>query len=363
MTEKLHRRGFAKAGAAAALAAAIPRDSRAAVPKCDPTAGACGAGRELQGRPYQLMCIVCRMGEGRTDDLGNPRLTEILRAVRKDRKTPLTLCCNVDTVFHYQNPGHADDTPEGELFNAKRDLDILHMMGMVPGDRRPAIDVFERLLATVPSTRGICGYDKVTAEQWRGCVKAQSGHYEKGHKMGIKAILPPPSADELAQRKKTSAAAIYRAKTLRLRPHHLMCMSCFAGDKPDLAPIDKDNLFEPIDVIRKNPDTPVTLIAGCCMVCLSCSRYEPESNFCLGGKSMAVRDQKKDLDVLQKLGLKYGDTLPARQLFELLYERIPSTRDVCGYGDGQERGYEWRICGGPEGNKNYEKARATKLGL
>ena len=52
---------------------------------------------------------------------------------------------------------------------------------------------------------------------------------------------------------------------------------------------------------------------------------------------MALRDQKKDLDVLQKLGLKYGDTLPARQLFQLLYERIPSTRDICGYGDGQTR--------------------------
>jgi len=79
-------------------------------------------------------------------------------------------------------------------------------------------------------------------------------------------------------------------------------------------------------------------------------------------------DQKKDLDVLQKLGLEYGDleygdTLPARKLYELLYERIPSTRDVCGYGDGQERAFEWRICGDPEGQESYRKARAAKLGL
>jgi len=93
-------------------------------------------------------------------------------------------------------------------------------------------------------------------------------------------------------------------------------------------------------------------------------------------------DQKKDLDVLQKLGLEYGDleygdtlparklyedleygdTLPARKLYELLYERIPSTRDVCGYGDGQERAFEWRICGDPEGQESYRKARAAKLG-
>ena len=41
-----------------------------------------------------------------------------------DPKQPLTLRCNVDTVYRYQNPGHAEDTGEGELFNAKRDLDI-----------------------------------------------------------------------------------------------------------------------------------------------------------------------------------------------------------------------------------------------
>ena len=58
-----------------------------------------------------------------------------------------------------------------------------------------------------------------------------------------------------------------------------------------------------------------------------------------------------------------GDTLPARQLYERLYARIPSTRDVCAYGDGEVRGYEWRACGGPEGNAGYPKARAAKLGI
>ena len=99
------------------------------------------------------------------------------------------------------------------------------------------------------------------------------------------------------------------------------------------------------------------------MICPPCSHYEPKTNLCLGGQSMALRDQKKDLDVLQKLGLKYGDTLPARRLFKRLYERIPSTRDICGYGDGEERAPEWRICGDPEGNETYRKAREAKLGV
>jgi hypothetical protein len=141
-------------------------------------------------------------------------------------------------------------------------------------------------------------------------------------------------------------------------------MSCFYGAHLDkLAPIKEDNLFEAIDAIHKNPDIPVTLIPGCCMICPPCSHYDPETNLCLGGRSMALRDQKKDLDVLQKLGLKYGDTLPARQLYELLYERIPSTRDICGWGDGEVRAREWSICGDPQGKETYRKARAAKLGI
>jgi hypothetical protein len=78
---------------------------------------------------------------------------------------------------------------------------------------------------------------------------------------------------------------------------------------------------------------------------------------------MALRDQKKDLDVLQRLGLKYGDTLPARQLLDLLYERIPSTRDICGYGDGETRAPEWSICSGAVKDDPYQKARAARLGI
>jgi hypothetical protein len=85
------------------------------------------------------MCIICRIGAGCTDDLGNPRLNTILKAVRQDPKVPLTLRCNVDTVYRYQNPGHAEDTSEGELYNAKRDLDIIQKLGLVPGDTRPAL--------------------------------------------------------------------------------------------------------------------------------------------------------------------------------------------------------------------------------
>ena len=363
MSQRITRRGFAAAGAAAAAQALPVLEAGRVLAAGGPGALTAGGFATLPLRPYQLMCIVCRVGGGCSNDLGDPRLTAILKAVRQDPKLPLTLRCNVDTVYQYQNPGHAEDTAEGELFNAKRDLDIVQKLGLVPGDTRPAIDMFARLLENVPQARGICGYGTSTSDTWRGCAQAASGHYEKGHALGINALIAPRDPQEKAQYKKKSAAAIYEASALRIRPHHLLCMSCFHGGKDKLAPIAADNLFEAIDVIQKRPDVPVTLIAGVCMICPPCGKYDPAGKLCVGGHSMALRDQKKDLDVLQKLGLKYGDTLPARKLYQLLYERIPSTRDICGYGDGETRAPEWSICGGAVKDEPYQKARAARLGI
>ena len=289
--------------------------------------------------------------------------------MQEDPKIPIRLRLNTESVYGFQNPGHGEDSPEGELFNTKRDLDIIQKLGLVPGDTRPAVDMFERVFLNLTAVEGICGYETVTGETWQGCPRAASGNYEKGHALGLKAVILPRDEEEKARFKTSSVDAVYKAKTLQIRPHHLMCMSCFYGSRMEkLAPIKEDNLFEAIDVIHKNPDVPVTLVPGCCMICPPCSRYDPETNLCLGGRSMALRDQKKDLDTLQKLGLKYGDTLPAQKLYKLLYERIPSTRDICGYGDGEQRAPEWSICGDPEGatpegRGAYRKARAANLGI
>ena len=78
---------------------------------------------------------------------------------------------------------------------------------------------------------------------------------------------------------------------------------------------------------------------------------------------MGLRDQKKDLDVLQNLGLEYGSTMPARQLYNLLFKKIQSTRQICGYNDGTVRGPEWSICGDPEGSEAYRKGSEKGQGI
>lgn len=362
MNRPIHRRAFGKASAALGVAS-LPLLDAVGRPCMVEAAEAPDALPILDVRPYQLMCIVCRIGQGSTDDLGDERLSDILAAVREDPIRPIRLRCHSDSVYRYQNPGREADTPEGNLFNEKRDLDILQRLGLVPGDTRPAIDMFERLLKNVPTAVGICGYQTTTSEAWRGCERAAGGDYEKGRVMGMSAVIPPREKADKVRAKKTSVEAIHEAGVLLIRPHHLMCMSCFHGGKAKLAPIVEDNLYEAIDAVQKNPAIPIRLVRGCCMICPPCSHYDPKSKLCIGGRSMALRDQKKDLDVLQKLGLEYGDTLPAKELFALLYERIPSTRLICAWGDGEERAPEWGICGEPEGREPYEKARDAMLGI
>jgi hypothetical protein len=106
------------------------------------------------------MHVVSEIGAGRRDDLGPPRLMSILSSVRQNPALPLTLRCNVSAAYAYQNPGHHLDTPEGELYNARRDLRILQRLELVPDDTRPAIELFRRLLENMESAQGILWFDE-----------------------------------------------------------------------------------------------------------------------------------------------------------------------------------------------------------
>ena len=319
--------------------------------------------KSLDVRPYQLVHIVSRIGEGKGADLGGDgRLTSILSAVRQNPVLPLTLRCNVTTAYAYQNPGHADDTPEGALFNIRRDLRIVQRMGLVPGDTRPAIELFRRLLENVETVEGILWFSEATSDTWAGEPR-EDCHYERGRALGLEAIIPGRGTKEMALAKCRSVREMYESSQLEIRPHHLMCISCFYGGHEELGPIDEDNLYEAIDIVHQNPEIPIRLVHGPCMICPPCHGYDPPSNQCIAGIGMALRDELKDLDVLQRLGLAYDDVLPARELYARLYDRIPSTRIICGHGDGVTRGPEWRVCGGPDGDARYTKARQEGLGF
>ncbi len=314
-------------------------------------------------RPYQLMCILCEMGAAGKPEWKDKRLREIVDRMRERWNIPVCLECNTVFPYDFQNPGHKEDSPEGTLFNMRRDLDILRMLGLVPGSVRPAVDLFSLLVSKMPTAQGICGYGEATAPEWQGCAKADSGNYEKGRKMGLEQIFPGRTPTQLAAAKEESVRELQHLDKLKLRVGHLMCMACLVAEHK--SPVPDDNLIEIFGIIRNNPDIPVHLTDGFCVACPPCRFYDAASGFCTGPGRIGseLRAKRKHLVILQKLGLTYEAVLPAREILHMVYTKITSTREVCGYGDGVCTGPEWSICGGPEGNPNYETGRKIILDI
>jgi hypothetical protein len=319
----------------------------------------------LDIRPYQMLCLFCRAGctEPGTPYYHADRLDAIQAAIQKDSSTPVRLRCNTDTIFRFQNAGRAHDTPEGAAYNDLRDLNILQQLGLAPGATLPAIDLFRRVAAELPSTAGLCRPAE-PAVDWPSCRLAESGNYERGIAAGIEPLLPQRTAAAKQVVKDKTAQACLDAERLRIRPHHLLCMSCFHGGATEdaLAAIEEDNLYECIRAMQLNPQIPVELVHGTCMICPPCSAFDPDSGRCLGSRSMSLRDDKKDLDTLKLLGLDYGDVLPAAALMSRLFAAVDDTDRTCGYGDKSVRGHEWSICGAA-GNGAYRRAKAAGLGV
>jgi hypothetical protein len=286
-------------------------------------------------RPYQLLCTICSLGaEG--DDSGKQyeKGRQILSAVRKNPDIPITLACSAGALYAYQDSGTQGDTPEGEEFNRKRDLDVLQILGFAPGCTLPARAIFKTLLMGVSTVSGICGYSAVTGTAWKGCPKATSGNYERGYDKGISALAAPRTEEEMAREKQKSLQALYSATVVTVRPHILVCAVCQYGDglRP---PYKEDNLPELLDLImNRKPDLPIKMARGAdWMMCAPCPGRNPELNCCTHVWGSGELDsQKRDLDLLQKLGLQFGSTMKATELYRLIFERVTTTHgipDIC----------------------------------
>lgn len=357
------RDGSCLAAGALLVNLATPGAAALTEPACQPAAGNRDPGTGHPGitlRPYQLLCLICRLGE--TDaPPQDGKLNEALQTIRKTPDAPLQLCCNAGDVYVYQDPGTADDTPEGRDFNRKRDLDLLQRMNWPPGVTLPARTALMCLMKQITSVAGICGYDTVTSNAWRGCPKAHSGCYEKGLQKGIAALIPPRSEAEMVREKEKSIQALNSARQVTIRPHILLCAVCQYGGglRP---PYKADNLPELLDLIlHKNPDVLITFARQAdWMMCAPCPARVPELNACVNVLgSGGLSNEKRDLDMLQKLGLEFGSTMKARELFRLIFEKIPTTQEICQRNNPSPSVW-WDGCGESnlkQGNADYEKGR------
>ena len=315
---------------------------------CDPPA------IEIPAR--QLLGTVCACG-GADCPLFNAcdGAAEILTRVKSDPTATIRLTTDADRIPHYTALNDEDYAAldQEALFNRKRDLDVLQRLGLAPGDTRRARYLYELLLERVETPDGICAFD---TPGWHGCALATSGAYERIREEGWKALVFDRTVEAKANARQLSAERVRTDPILKLRPHHLMCMSCWYGAGGDKAPRGNDALDIVLERIKTDPQAKIMLVEGNCEACHCCDGFHPGSTRCVHACGL-VRDYKKDLDVFQKLGLMPGAVMNARELLMLIYDRIASTREICGYGTGEVNSREWRICGSPEGNPGYATAR------
>jgi hypothetical protein len=281
----------------------------------------------------------------------------LLARFKADPALSIRLTSDADCIPHYTRlgaPDYAGLDRQGVL-NRKRDLDVLQRLGLAPGDTRRARYLVELLFQRIETPWGICGHE---TPGWEGCPLARSGAYEGVRAQGWTALVYDRPASDRAEARWLSADRIRHDPVLCLRPHHLMCLSCWVGGSGGEGTRGNDTLDEVWRRICRDPDVEVILVEGNCEACHCCDGFHPESTRCVHAGGL-IRDYKKDLDVFQKLGLMPGARLKAREALRLIFERIPSTRDVCGYGTGVVNSQEWAICSDPEGNPGYAKARQT----
>jgi hypothetical protein len=356
----MDRRDFLKGATVggASLLTTCPAGQALAEPGKPCPQGACST---LTVRPYQLLCVVCSVGApGAEKECGKTKA--IRDAVKAHPDRPITVACNAGDVYLYQDPGTKDDTPEGRDFNRKRDLDILQRLDLAPGSTLPARTLFMRVHQQITTVAGICGYAAVTSDAWKGCPKAASGNYEKGRQKGIAALITPRSEEVMAKEKVASLKAMHAAKEVTIRPHILLCAVCQygGGTRP---PLKVDNLPELMQMIlHEKPDVLIKLVEGAdWMMCAPCPYLAVELGACVNVMgSGGLSNQKRDLDMLQTLGLQYGSTMKARDLFRLIFAKIPSTAPICKRVGNCCPSVWWDGCGESnlkQGNAGYAKGR------
>ncbi|HRS06611.1 MAG TPA: hypothetical protein P5065_06185 [Candidatus Ratteibacteria bacterium] len=323
-------------------------------------------------RPSQALCLICSLGENPSGP-SDADLENILEIVEKNPDIPVTLRCKAGDVFSFQ-----DIEVSNGLHKRKMDLDILQALDLPPGITLTARIFFIRVLNKIKTLKNICFYNGKPI-----CQDAEKGYYEKSRKIQlsltvqycdefsksiaveqakgkkIRIILPSRTFTEIKEAKKKSLDAMYRAKNtgIKSRPHILLCSVCQYGGgvKPGQA---FDNLPELLTLIIKQDDVRITLVEGAdWMMCAPCPSWTKE-NYCVHSLGKCgLSNQLRDMRVLQKLGLDYGITIKARQLYKMILGKIPSTVEICRF-DNPSTSMWHSGCGKRKTNSpDYEKGR------
>lgn len=291
-------------------------------------------------RPGRLLCLRCLNGGGCLSFMEEEFLSEVLKTVKENPETHIKLETSFDEMgartekFYKQN-----------IVERKRDLDVLQIIGLCPGDVRIARDLFDVIDKRINDVSQICGYGGKSTEKWPTCPLANTDCFLKG-KEGINKLK---DKEKMKYWKEISCNEIKKADRIVIRAHHLLCMMCYISRddfKDGYEPLLEDNLFEVWMKMKENPDIPVTLIEGPgdCMICPPCYGFDNDRKLCFVG--CHLRDRKKDADTFQKLDMLPGETLPAKEIIRRVSDRIPDNKGICNF--EFESAHQWKSCNAPE---------------
>jgi hypothetical protein len=261
-------------------------------------------------------------------------------------------------------------------------------MNEPPGVTLSARILINRLLNTITTVRGICDGDPAASDAWQGCPKASCGYYEKAReaqrslilqswedraksaacaearRKGLAVMIHPRTVEDLERSKRESLEAMYAAKStgIPIRPHTLLCAICQygAGTRP---PFPDDNLPELMQLILKEPDTRLTMAEGApWTICGPCPAWCREFSGCVQvNGSGGLTSHLRDLRTLRILDLTFGSTITAKELYQRILERIPSTLATCRWVNSQPSIW-WDPCAAREtNNEDYVKGREALM--
>lgn len=326
-------------------------------------------------RPHHLLCAVCVRGGCETPPCGKQALQELLDRVWENPYMPLRIVPDLEVthphyrdVFEQRGAAPLPDRFEQRFADhvaRRRDLEVCRRLHIAQEAVIPAMWVYRMLFSRVPTVADICGEAAPPSDEWPSCPHAQAGFYEK-IAAGEEPENPDPDQPEKSTRewgmmrarsrsemdrvKAEAARSIAEADHLYIRAQHLMCILCAHHHEE---PIVADMLVELRYRMEQEPDIPVTITEGCCMVCDNCAVYDPAQNICY---SFQIENQLRDLGILRRLGLVPGATLPAGELYQLVYDRIESVADTCTSGDDPKPAPFWPNCSSAQ-KPHYEQAR------